>query len=799
MTPMFQIFPAHAVRPLIRPDGDGAIFSAVFYRQEEHSLQLIHLPDGRTVEIPLDDACRLGQVYSVRLAPFDGQDWAYRYRSGGSWVVDPHAFGLCDAVIMEDGRKKKVKACSCRALSFNREPVTEKPLPPADWSRQVLYGIHVRGFTASLPEGTPRRGTFAAAAARIPYLKELGVTAVDIMPVYMPLPDRNTKKNYRTMQEALGAWPVGPNGDPLRDLKDRPNYWGYGKGLYYALRPEYGTQEEFAAMVRAFHREGMRVILQFYFEKGLHIPDQVEILRYYFLRYGVDGFRLLGDTSAAPALAGTPSLSDAALFLPSFPFAEIERERESAQILYETDLDSLTAAKLIMPPVGSGERPLTETADPEQDAGALSAQNAYFCKETTGSQDPASGSSGTACPGQSPERSSGMPYSRPGMPSPTGQQAAGPLPAPVDFRNIITCSDDFQTLLRRFVKSDDYVMKDFLKLFLTVPEGHGELRFVTGYEGFTLADLVSYNERHNEANGEFGLDGRADNYSWNCGEEGETSDPDILALRRKQMRNFLTLLMLSQGTPVLWQGDECANSQTGNNNPYCQDNETSWVDWSPAKEKKALTRFTARLAALRQDHPIFCSRRPFQYIDYLGIGHPDISLHGAEAWKPDLGAFSHSIGIAFCENYTEGAAGEHPAGENPAKKRSALKTPSFLYLAVNMYWKELSLALPKLPPHYVWKVFLDTDTEEGFLDDPVTVPDRHCVEMAPRSNRILRAVPDMEEIQRERKEERAQTLPPVGALKKQLRREGGKNRSGIPAGVMRETKNMLAPKDRPLH
>ena len=116
-----------------------------------------------------------------------------------------------------------------------------------------------------------------------------------------------------------------------------------------------------------------------------------------------------------------------------------------------------------------------------------------------------------------------------------------------------------------------------------------------------------------------------------------------------------------------------------------------------------------------------------------------------------------------------------------------------------MYWKELSLALPKLPPHYVWKVFLDTDTEEGFLDDPVTVPDRHCVEMAPRSIRILRAVPDMEEIQRERKEERAQTLPPVGALKKQLRREGGKNRSGIPAGVMRETKNMLAPKDRPLH
>ena len=469
-----------------------------------------------------------------------------------------------------------------------------------------------------------------------------------------------------------------------------------------------------------------------YFEKGVQVPEQIAILRFYVRRFGIDGFRLLGDLPAPSAIAQDPSLGDTALFFQGFPFAEMKDSAEAARLLYREDLKELFSS-------------------PNHSAGNLKTMQPMRTGAPARAGDLAPGVQ-NAVMGRAADR--------------TGSGASGGLPA-ADFPNLITCSDDFQNLLRRFVKSDDYVMKDFLKMFLTVPGDHGELRYAANYEGFTLADAVSYNERHNEANGEFGLDGRADNYSWNCGAEGETEDALILALRRKQMRNFMTLLLLARGTPMLRQGDECANSQGGNNNPYCQDNEISWVDWDRTPEKRTLTVFTSRLAAFRRAHPIFRSRAPFQYIDYLGIGHPDISLHGAEAWKPDLGSFSHSVGICFCENYA-GAGEGLPQGRDRAKKEK----PAFLYIALNMYWKELSLALPKLPPHYVWKVFLDTDSEEGFLEDLITPPDQHCVDVPPRSIRLLRAVPDMEAIYRERQAERRQECPPsVRQKKKEFRQD----------------------------
>ncbi|MDO5132997.1 MAG: alpha-amylase family glycosyl hydrolase, partial [Eubacteriales bacterium] len=647
MKPTFDISPAHAVSPCVRPDGSGVVFSAVLRHSVDNGLQLIHVPDGETVFIPFTDCHRVGSVYSVRLAPFEDGEWLYRYRSGSKWILDPHSTAIVKTVIREskdaentktEGEKasEEIEACSCAPLRADAlfPGAPETPLPPADWNRQVLYGVHVKGFTAAMPEDFKGRGTFSGVSARIPYLQELGITAVELMPVYTPLPDSRKDKPFKTMQEALSAWPVGPQGDPMRDMKERPNYWGFGRGLYYALRAEYGTQAGFAQMVRDFHRAGMRVVLQLYFEKGFQLPDQIELLRYYVTRFGIDGFRLMGYIPSPAALACVPSLTDTAFFFDSFPFEELDPEE-------------------------------TETG------------------------------------------------------------------------TIITCGGDYQSLLRRFIKSDDYVMKDFLKMFLSVPKGHGALRCAAGYEGFTLADLVSYNERHNEANGEFGLDGHAENYSWNCGAEGETEDDSILTLRRKQIRNILTLLMLSQGTPLLSQGDERMNSQGGNNNPYCQDNEISWVDWTETPEKKQLTAFFARLAAFRRAHPVFCSDRPFQYIDTLGIGHPDVSLHGAEAWKPDLGPCSHSIGIAFCENYAE---------TDPGKR----KQTAFTYLAINMYWKELPLALPKLPPYYVWKVVFDTETEEGFLDTPVAPLDQHIVDVPPRSIRLLHAVPDPGNVERER-------------------------------------------------
>lgn len=740
MTQNPGIYPAHATRPFVRAHGTGVIFSAVFPKEMECGLQLIHIPDGRQIYIPFTDAFRVGRVCSVMIDPIDMKEWMYRYQSGDRWILDPHAFSIGKVTIREGEEQKEVTACNCAPLrACDLYPdAPEKPLPPADWSKEVIYGLHIRGFSAARETLDEKmRGTFAGAAAGIPYLKDLGVTAVEIMPVYTPLPDAKQKKNFRTMQEALGAYPVGPNGDPMRDLKPRPNYWGFGAGLYCALRSEYGTQEDFARMIHVFHQADIRVILQMYFEKGILVQEQIEILRFYIDRYGIDGFRLKGDNTSVSSLATDPSLADTALFCRSFPFEELEQEAEDSSLIYYADLENILPA----------------SPDPLRK------------KE----EDPQAGTN--HIPGPVP----GQRVSKKRLPQ---------LQPLHDFSGLITCSDDFQTLLRRFVKSDDYVMKDFLKLFLTVPEDHGALRYVASYEGFTLADLVSYNDRHNEENGEYGLDGCAENYSWNCGEEGETDREDILSLRRKQIRNFLTLLMLSRGTPLLWQGDECGNSQAGNNNAYCQDNAVSWVDWTPSPEKKKLTDFVARLIAFRKEHPVFSGKKPFHYIDYLGIGHPDVSLHGAEAWNPDLGPFSHSIGIAFCENYVNGASRRFPA---------------FTYLAINTYWKELSLALPKLPPHYVWKVCLDTAVEEGFLD-PMSAPgDQHCVDVAPRSIRVLRAVPDTESIRREKVQERLEKVPDHAAILRELKKNVGRKagvRGKVPSKKLRLMKTMTRPSIR---
>ena len=715
----FDFFPAHADRPKLRAHGNGVIFSAVFHSEGEHGLQLIRKQDGETFYIPLTEEYRIGRVYSVMVTPFRAQDWLYRYRNNGHWILDPHATGIVSTKIRaeEDGTGKamttQVNACSCTELRTGElfPGAPERPLPPVSWTKQVIYSLHVRGLTISCPETFPGRGGFAGLAQKIPYLKDLGVTAVELMPVYLPLPDRRRQRTFRTMEEALGAWPVGPQGGPLRDMKERPNYWGFGRGLYYALRPSYGSRQEFARMVHDLHQSGIRIILQMYFEKGTQTAGQIDVLRYYVEQFCIDGFRLLGHLPSVEAIASCPALENTAVFCGSFPFEQLEEAADAEIALCTEDLDLLSISD-------------TDFSD----------------IESISSGEPAAllPDSGKVTPGKN--------------------ALSGNKQTPVFFPNLITCGDDFQTLLRRFVKSDDYAMKDFLKLFLGVPEKHGELRTVTSFDGFTLADLVSYSERHNEANGEFGLDGRTDNYSWNCGEEGVTENEEVLALRRKQVRNFLTLLFLSQGTPLLRHGDERANSQGGNNNPYCQDNEISWLSWDRKPEQERLTSFTARLIAFRKDHPVFSNTVPFRYIDTLGIGYPDVSLHGEEAWKPDLGPFSHSIGISYCENYAS------------EKGRKDLP-PAFVYLAVNMYWKELKLALPKLPPFYLWKVFADTETEDCFLENTITPADQHYVQVSPRSIRILRAVPDTDAIARSRKKELKDRLPACAALKRIARRK----------------------------
>jgi glycogen operon protein len=218
------------------------------------------------------------------------------------------------------------------------------------------------------------------------------------------------------------------------------------------------------------------------------------------------------------------------------------------------------------------------------------------------------------------------------------------------------------------------------------------INFFTCHDGFTLADLVSYNGKHNEANGEHNNDGNDDNDSWNCGWEGPTSDPSIIALRKRQMKNAIALLMVSQGVPMILMGDEIGRTQSGNNNAYCHDSELSWMDWSLIEANADLLRFARSCIAFRRAHPVLRNREHFRNCDYVGSGYADITWHGTQAWNADWSDGSRVLAFMLC--------GKHARG--------GTVHDNHVYVAMNMYWEALTFELPRLSEGVRWHVFANT-------------------------------------------------------------------------------------------
>ena len=241
------------------------------------------------------------------------------------------------------------------------------------------------------------------------------------------------------------------------------------------------------------------------------------------------------------------------------------------------------------------------------------------------------------------------------------------------------------------------------------------INFITCHDGFTLYDLVSYNDKHNEANGEDNRDGANDNNSWNCGEEGPTDNEEVLALRRRQIKNAAALMLLSRGIPMILAGDEFCNSQGGNNNAYCQDNLISWLDWSNLDEHPSVFNFFKTIIAFRKKHPVLRRKEFFTGINHSG--YPELSFHSERPWSLDQAAPFYTFGFMYAETEHD-----HGASEN-----------CFIYCAVNTHWEEKSFELPVIPAGMRWhKVAYtaeDSYEEELLGFDPVT--------LAPRSLLLL--------------------------------------------------------------
>ena len=522
-------------------------------------------------------------------------------------LIDPWARAVTDALWdrrraadpMDDG-PSGLRAVVC-APTF--EWSGERPIS-RDLAGAVIYELHVGGFTRHRSSGSTAPGTFSALIERIPYLRELGITHVELLPV-MAFDEQSV-----------------PSSVAARGLK---NYWGYATHSFWSTHPGYCVacepgQEvvEFKRMVQALHAAGIGVILDVVFghtAEGdadgpwINFRGMCNEVAYHL--DPLDRRRYLDFTGTGNTINCNHPLMTA-FIVRCLEFWVQQMHVDG----FRFDLASVFArgdlgAVLANPPL-----PWVIELSPALGAVALIAE----------AWDAAGLYQVGAFPGMSWREWNGA------------------------YRDVV----------RRFVRGDAGLAGEVSRRIAGSSDLYAEggrlpansINFITCHDGFTLADLVSYNGKHNEANGEDNRDGSNDNLSWNCGAEGDTTDARILGLRRQQAKNFVAVLMLSRGVPMLRAGDEVLQSQRGNNNAYCQDNELSWFDWSRLDSQREMLRFTREMIALRRRHASLLCNHFYTGKIIPERGIPDITWHGARLNQPpwdDAGARMLAFTIAGIE------------------------------------------------------------------------------------------------------------------------------------------------------
>jgi glycogen operon protein len=282
-------------------------------------------------------------------------------------------------------------------------------------------------------------------------------------------------------------------------------------------------------------------------------------------------------------------------------------------------------------------------------------------------------------------------------------------------RHIGVCHDGFMVAARRFIKSDEGQVYEMVSRMKDNNEVGGIINYLGNHNSFTLLDAVSYERKHNEANGESNIDGNDYNYSWNCGVEGTTKKQKVVSLRKKQIKNALTLLFLSQGTPMIFSGDEMGHTRNGNNNPYCQDNELSYIDWNTKKLGNEIFSYVKQMIQYRKTHKILHMEKEMQMTDYKSIGCPDLSLHGVLPWRIDYNHVNRNFAMLYNEKYTGMEGG-------------------LIYIACNMYWENQEFNIPMAERISDWKI--DIVTEEIDIDKSTLINNR-TLNVPPRSIVVL--------------------------------------------------------------
>jgi isoamylase len=555
-------------------------------------------------------------------------------------------------------------------------------LPRTPWHRSVVYEIHVKGFTARHP-GVPEklRGTYSGlvAPAALDHLTGLGVTAVELLPVH-----------HHVDEHALVQ----------RGLRD---YWGYNSIAFFAPHAAYATDarpgsqvREFKAMVKALHKAGLEVILDVVYNhtaEGNHLGPSLSfrgIDNPAYYRLVPDQLRYYEDSTGC---GNTLDL----------------RQPRALQLL----MDSLRYWVLDMHVDGFRFDLAPSLA---REGGAVAHSACFFDVIR-----------------QDPVISQIKLIAEPWDVGPGGYQLGN---FPVGWAE---WNGRYRDAIRRYWRGDPGQVADLAYRLtgssdLYQDDGrrpYASVNFVTIHDGFTLSDLVSYNGKHNEANGEENRDGSGDNLSWNSGVEGPTDDPAILALRERRIHTFLATLLISQGVPMLCGGDEMGRTQQGNNNAYCQDNETSWVDWNLDGRAQRLLGFTRGLIRLRKAHAELQRRKFFQGRPLCSTDMKDLTWH-----RPDGGEMAE----AEWRQSALRAFGFRLCGEamDDVNEQGEPITDDTLLVLLNAEPEPVDFVLPPAHPGVGWEMMVDTG-DAGMPEPPPHLADGSRVAVVGRSLKVLRA------------------------------------------------------------
>lgn len=602
--------------------------------------------------LPFPEAYKIGDVYSMIVYGLNIDEFEYAYRVDGPYCPEKGLLFDKNKILL-DPYAKAVAGQRTWGIRWDHTYHARVVKDRFDWGDMpqskkelcdlIIYELHVRDFTHHPSSGVQHRGTFSGLMEKIPYLKELGINAVELMPIF----EFDENMNSRTV-----------------DGKQLLECWGYNTVGFFAPNSSYAAANEhnqegteLKTLIKALHDNGIEVILDVVFnhtaegnEKGntfsfkgfdnniyyMLTPDSnyynfsgcgntlncnhpvvqqliLECLRYWTINYRVDGFR--------------------------FDLASILGRNEDGSPMNNPPLLRTLADDSIL----SNVKLIAEAWD----AGGLYQVGSF----------PASG-------------------------------------------RWAEWNGRYRDSLRSYLKGDSWNAWDAAWSI----SGSGDLyggyydnthsnyagynscvNFLTCHDGFTLYDLYAYNDKHNEANGWNNTDGANDNRSWNCGVEGETDDPEVLSLRRRMIRNACAVLMCSRGTPMFLAGDEFGNTKFGNNNSYCQDNITSWLDWRMLEKNKDLFEFFKFMIAFRKKHPVIHKQLPTSV-----CGMDPIHTHNLNAEETDIPRDARTFCVSF-------------AGYDKEKGKDDL-----IYVAVNTFWEDVTITLPNLHGRGAWHLSVNT-------------------------------------------------------------------------------------------